>query len=122
MGCSCVPAFPVRPINPVASEVLHPLPIDLGEVRKLCEIEEANVAADLEGVCETRGKAVLAWAPTNTDPSTGAALRVTTSAGLEEVSPPSLRKCLLAYPNWERLGPSVVIRRRPVRMQGLGIS
>lgn len=122
MGCSCVPAFPVRPINPVASEVLHPLPIDLGEVRKLCKIEEANVGGDLEGVCETRWKTVLAWAPTNTDPSTGAALRVTTAAGLEEVSPLSLRKSLLAYPNWERLGPSVVIRRRPVRVQGLGIS
>lgn len=118
MGCSCVPAFPVSPTDLGITRVLHPLPIDSGEVGKLCEIEEANVLGDLESVCETRWKPVFHWAPTNTDPSTGAALRVTTSTGLEEKSPISLRKTRLAYPAWERLGPSVVIRRRPVRMQG----
>ena len=122
MGCSCVPAFPVRPIDPGITRVLHPLPIDFREVSELCEIEESHVGGDLEGVCETRGIPVLDWAPTNTDPSTGAALRVTTSAGLPEVCPTTLYKAVLAYPSWERLRPAVVIRRRPKRMQGLGIS
>lgn len=120
MSCSCVPVEPLISGDPGTSWVSHPLPIDIREVSKLCEIEEANVGSHFERVRETRGKPSLNWASANPEPSSAGTLRVTTSAGLEEKSPRSLKKLNLTYPRFELLGPSVVIRRRPVRMQFLG--
>ena len=122
MGFACVPAFPVDPTNPLVSGVLHPLPIDLREMRKLCEVEKSCVGADFEGICETRREAVLGRRPTDPQPSTGTPCLVTTSAGLEEKSPISLKKLNLSYPRFELLRPSVVISRRPKRMQGFDVS
>ena len=121
MGCSCVPAFPISPADPASSWISHPLPIDIGEVSKLCEIEQTNVGGHFECVRETRGKPRLNWTSTNPDPSSTGTLRVTTAAGIEEKAPTSLKKLNLSYPSWEVLSPSVVIRRRPVRMQFLGL-
>ena len=119
---SRVPAFPILPRNSAVGDIGHPIPIDFGEMRKLCELEESCVGADFEGICETPRKSLARFAPTDVEPSASGTLRVTTAAGVLEVSPPTLRKELLAYPLWERLSPTVVIRRRPKRMQGLGIT
>ena len=118
----CVPAFPVLPRNTAVGNVGHPVPIDLGEVRKLCELEQTRVGTHFECVRKPPRLAHPRSAPADKKPATTGVLRVTTAAGALEVSPPTLRKTLLAYPLWERLSPTVVIRRRPKRMQGLGIT
>lgn len=117
-----VPAFPILPRNSAVGDIGHPVPIDFGEMRKLCELEKSCVGADFEGICETPRKPLARFTPADVEPSASGTLRVTTATGALEVSPPTLYKAVLAYPLWERLGPAVVIRRRPKRMQGLGIT
>ena len=118
----CVPAFPVLPRNPAVGDIGHPVPIDLGEVSKLCELEQTRVGTHFECVRKPPRLAYPRLAPTDEKPFPTGVLRVTSTTGALEVSPPTLRKTLLAYPLWERLSPTVVIRRRPKRMQGLGIT
>ena len=122
MSCSCVPVFPPISTDTGIGGVFHPLPIDFGEVSKLSQIEQTNVGGHFECVRETRWIPRVIVGPADPDPITGAALRVTSAAGVDEDSPRTLRRDRLAYPAWERLGPSVVIRRRPQRMQGLDVS
>jgi len=119
MGNSCVPVFPPRSVNSFAIQRFHPVPIDLGEMRKLCEVEKSCSTADLEGVYETRCVPVFIGRTADPDPSASTALRMPSSTGLVEEDPPIRRNRLLTQPNWEVLSPSVVIRRRPKRMQGL---
>lgn len=119
MESSCVPAFPISTGNTLVRGVLHPVPLALSEVRKLCQIEQTRVGAHFECVrCPTR-EPILRNHPADPEPSASGTLRVTTAAGIQEDSPPTLRRLDLAYPLWERLSPTVVIRRRPKRMQGL---
>lgn len=122
MESSCVPAFPITSGNTVVGVVLHPVPVDLREVGKLCEIEKSCICTDFEGVCETRWIPIPGFRPADPEPSASGTLRVTTAAGIKEESPRSLKKLHLSYPNWELLGPAVVIRRRPKRVKRLDIS
>ena len=118
----CVPAFPILTGNSSISHVGHPVPIDLGEVSKLSELEQTRVGTHFECVRKTPRKSLPRCTPTDVEPAATGVLRVTSTTGALEESPPTLRKTLLAYPLWERLSPTVVIRRRPKRMQGLGFS
>ena len=122
MGSPCVPAFPVSSANSASRWTFHPLPIDLGEVRKLCKIEQAGVRSHLEPIRKSRRKSRHDRASANTDVISRAALRVPFSAGVtsEVVTPHAVDS--LRHPDWEVLRPSVVIRRRPQRMQLLGLT
>ena len=122
MGFACVPVFPPIPTDPFSGPGTHPIPVAISEVSQLCEIEQTRVGSHFECVRETRWIPRVIVGPADPDPITGAALRVTSAAGVDEKSPRTLRRDRLAYPAWERLGPSVVIRRRPQRMQGLDVS
>ena len=119
---SCVPAFPILPRNSAVGDIGHPVPVDFGEVRKLSELEQTRVGTHFECVRKPPRKSITRFAPADVEPSPTGVLLVTTAAGLPEVSPPTLFKARLAYPLWERLSPTVVIRRRPKRVQGLGIT
>ena len=119
---SRVPAFPISPSNPFSGPGAHPIPIALGEVRKLCEIEKSCVGADFESICETSREPLHLVSPAEPDPITAGALRVPPSSGIsgQDVLPRVLDG--LRYPLFELLSPSVVIRRRPKRVQSLGIT
>ena len=119
---SRVPAFPILTGNSSISHVGHPVPIDLGEVSKLSELEQTRVGTHFECVRKTPRLAHPRSAPADEKPAPTGVLGVTSTTGALEISPPTLRKTLLAYPLWERLSPTVVIRRRPKRVQGLGLS
>ena len=122
MESSCVPVFPISSGNTLVGVVLHPLPIDFREVSKLSEIEQTRVGAHFECIRETRGEPVFGRRATDPEPTTTGTLRVTSTTGAEEISPLSLKRLDLTHPDWELLGPSVVIRRRPKRMQGLRLA
>lgn len=116
MGNSCVPVFPNVPRDPFPGPGTHPVPIALGEVSKLSEIEQTRVGSHFECVRETRWEPRHFMGPADPDPIAGTALRVTLSPGVLEHGPTGLRVKEIAYPNWEFLGPAVVIRRRPKRV------
>ena len=122
MESSCVPAFPISSGHTLVRGVLHPLPIDVGEVRKLCEIEQTRVGSHFECVRETRGEPVFGRRSTDTQPATRTALGMTSPTGVNSEEPPSLFDLGLERPLWEILKPSVVVRRRPERMQFLGLT
>ncbi len=122
MGNSCVPVEPTRSVNSFAIQRFHPVPIDLCEMRKLCEVEQSCSVADFEGVCETRCVPVFVGRTADPDPSSTAALRVSPTAGVIENRLPSRSNEGLSYPLFEIIGPSVVIRRRPHRVQSLGVT
>ena len=119
MSCSCVPVGPALSADPFSVEGFHPLPIDLGEVSKLCQIEQTNVAGHFECVRKTRRVPLLLGRPANTDAAARAALGVTPAAGVKSELPTSLFELGLKAPLFELLRPAVVIRRRPKRVQGL---
>ncbi len=122
MGCFCVPAFPIRPADPSAIWISEPLPIDIGEVSKLCEIEQTRIGSHFECVRETRRKPVLNWSSTDPVPSAAGALRVPPATGLTNEFATVLYESRLTHPAWEVLSPAVVVRRRPVRVQRLDVS
>ena len=122
MECSCVPAFPISSAHFLVAGVLEPVPIAFGEVRKLSEIEQTRVGSHFECVRETRGVSIPRRRAADPEPFAAGTLRVTTATGIQEVSPLSLRRLNLTRPDWELLSPSVVIRRRPKRMQGLRLA
>ena len=122
MSYSCVPAFPIRPIDSGVGGVLHPLPVALGEMRKLCEVEQSCVGADFESICETRRIPIPGSGSTNPHPPSSGALGMPSSTGGIEERVPIAYSQRLTYPLWELLSPSVVIRRRPKRVQGLRIT
>ena len=122
MGVSCVPVEPTLSTDPTGSWSFHPLPIDVGEVSKLSEIEQTRVFGHFEAVRETRRKATGGRASANPDVITGTALRVTLSPGVVSELPPSLYELGLKAPLFELLRPSVVVRRRPKRMKLLGLA
>ena len=119
MSCSCVPVFPPISTDPFSVQGFHPLPIDVGEVSKLCQIEQTNVAGHFECVRETRRETLFLGRPANTNSAARAALGVTPAAGVQSELPRSLYELGLKRPLFELLRPAVVIRRRPERMQFL---
>ena len=122
MESSCVPVFPFSSGDFLVAGVLHPLPIDFGEVSKLSEIEQTRVGSHFECVRETRGEPVFGRRSTDTQPATTGTLRVTSTAGVITESPASLYELGLKAPLFELLRPSVVVRRRPKRMKLLGLA
>ena len=119
MSCSCVPVGPALSADPFSIEGFHPLPIDIGEVSKLCQIEQTNVAGHFECVRETRRETLLLGGAANTKAAARAALGVTPAAGVQSVVTTSLYELGLKRPLFELLRPAVVVRRRPERMQFL---
>ena len=119
MSCSCVPVGPALSADPFSVEGFHPLPIDFGEVSKLCQIEQTNVAGHFECVRETSRESRLRSRSANPEPASGGALRVASSAGIKSELPRSLYELGLKAPLFELLRPAVVVRRRPKRMQFL---
>ena len=122
MESSCVPVGPTFSGDFLVAGVLKPVPIAFGEVRKLCQIEQTRVGSHFECVRETRGISIEGMGPADPQPFAAGTLRVTSAAGISEESPLSLKRVNLAHPDWEVLSPSVVIRRRPKRMQGLRLT
>ena len=122
MSCSCVPVFPPISTDPGIGGVFHPLPIDFGEVSKLSQIEQTNVGGHFECVRETSGESRLGRRSANPEPAARRALGVPPSAGVKSELPRSLYELGLKAPLFEILRPAVVIRRRPKRMQFLGIA
>ena len=117
---SLVPALPILPRNSAVGDIGHPVPVDFGEVSKLSELEQTRVGTHFECVRKPPRKSRARFTPADVEPSATGVLLVTTAAGLPEVSPPTLFKARLTDPLWERLSPTVVIRRRPKRVKRFG--
>ena len=122
MKISCVPVFPIGATDTGVISGGHPLPIDLGEMRKLCELEKSCIGADFESICETRRIPIPGSGSTNPHPSATGALGMPPSTGRTEKLVPIAYSQRLTYPLWKLLSPSVVIRRRPKRVQGFRIT
>ena len=122
MGVSCVPVEPTLSTDPTGSWSFHPLPIDVGEVSKLSQIEKTRIGSHFEPVRETRWKSTGERAPANPYVIPGTALRVPPSSGIHAKPSTSLFELGLKAPLFELLRPSVVVRRRPKRVQFLGVS
>ena len=73
---SRVPVFPLSPLDPFSGPGTHPIPIAIGEMRKLCEVEQSCVGADFESICETGRKPLHLMRSADPDPITTGALRV----------------------------------------------
>ena len=96
-------------------QVFHPVPIALGEICKLCQIDHPHGVGDRELVGQTPRIAASALAPANANPLSAvgdSAARTVRGSG-EFVS--ALLVKSLRRPDFELLRPSVVIRRRPKR-------
>jgi hypothetical protein len=93
----------------------HPIPIALGEVSKLCQIDGSAGVGDSESVGETGRISVVGFAATNSEPfpTTTVVSGIAVRELVHEV--PTLLKTPIRYPAFEFLRPSVVIRRRPQR-------
>ena len=113
-ACQVKP-MPVITRKTFARQVFHPVPVALGEICKLCEIDGSAGVGDLESVSESCRMAMAGFAPTDTP---GLASSVGSSAGkLARVIelPPVFDVRHPRAPKFEVLKPSVVIRRRPQR-------
>ena len=98
----------------------HPIPISLGEVSKLCDIESSARVGDGEPVGETGRISVSGIGATNSEPfPTSTVISGVTGRHLMD-QVPALLKTAIRYPAFEYLRPSVVIRRRPQRPNPTG--
>ena len=122
MSCSCVPAFPIGPTHTGIRRVFEPVPIAFGEVSKLSEIEQPRIGTHFECVRKTRWGSTSGFRPANPESLPATALGVTSSPRIYPKNPVSLFELGLKAPLFELLSPSVVIRRRPQRMQGLRVT
>ena len=99
---------------------IQPVPVDVSEVSKLCQISEATIRADLELVCETRRHPRCLWRPANAVTPSGLTKHFASATGITNEGPVANHLNGLRRPRFELLRPSVVIRRRPQRDQILG--
>jgi hypothetical protein len=116
MGCSCKPLFPASSINSFPIEGFHPVPIDFGEVSKLSQVEQTRVGTHFECIRETRCVPAFDRRSGDAKPFSAHALGMPPSAGIVKEPVTAVVINPLTYPNWELIGPAVVIRRRPKRM------
>lgn len=107
--------MPVISRNTFPRQVFHPVPIALGEICKLCEIDGSAGVGDLDLIGQSCRVALSGLAPTDTQrrgssgsASSGQMSRVVVLDSLNDVRLPRA-------PLWEVIKPSVVIRRRPQR-------
>ena len=98
----------------------HPIPISLGEVSKLCEIESSARVGDGEPVGETGRISVKGFAATNSEPFPTTTVVFGVTGGTLEEDASVLRVSAIRPPDFEYLRPSVVIRRRPQRPNPTG--
>lgn len=101
--------------NSLSGEAFHPIPIALGEVSKLCEIEHSHRIRDGELVGETGRVTACRRAARNPDPLTTTTVVLGVPGGQLKTGVSTLLKTAIRYPAFEVLRPSVVIRRRPHR-------
>ena len=101
--------------NPVSSEVFHPVPIALGEICKLCEINGSAGIRDRELVGQTCRVPASAFGPANAYPLSAGRGSARRSARSTHKSAAALFVKRLRRPDFELLRPAVVIRRRPQR-------
>jgi len=92
----------------------HPVPIALGEVSDLAEIEQATGTRNLELIGLPSGMSPGALSSTNPVSPPGFAEHLPPT-GLHEKRIPAFLVNDLRRPAFELLSPSVVIRRRPQR-------
>jgi hypothetical protein len=110
-----VKPMPVITRKTFARQVFHPVPIALGEICKLCQIDGSAGIGDLEPVSESCRVAMAGLRTTDTP---ALASPGCTSAGKSScvvVLDPVFDVRLPRAPKWEVIKPSVVIRRRPQR-------
>ncbi len=96
-------------------EIFHPVPIALGEMRKLCDINSSHGIRNRELIGQSCRRAVSRRASTDTQtlPTVGDTSAFTPRV-MNELH--SLKAgCDARRPDFELLRPSVVIRRRPKR-------
>ena len=91
------------------------MPIALGEVRKLCQIDQSDRVGNSEPVGETGRIPVKGVAATNSEPSPTTTVVLGVPRRALEEGHSVLLKTAIRYPAFERLSPGVVIRRRPQR-------
>ena len=107
--------FPPVTSHTLAGWAFHPVPVALGEVSYLAQVEQATVTRDLEGVGLSSGVAVrrgIATHPVSPPPLT----EHLPPAGSDDPSAIGrFTRCRAKPPRWELLRPAVVIRRRPQR-------
>ncbi len=101
--------------NPSTRSIFHPVPIDLGEIRKLCEIDHSDSGRDRELIGQTCRVPLSRLAPANPDPRASTGLPSGDEIWGVSKRPTVLDVGDLRPPLFELLRPSVVIRRRPQR-------
>ena len=112
-GARLIDLLPMSTTKPFAIECFHPVPIDLGEVRKLCQIDGSARIRRFELIGQTCR--ISAPRLTSRYPKPCPAFGVTAPSAVghlvQGVSAVVSRE--LRPPKFELLRPSVVIRRRP---------
>ena len=107
--------MPVITRNSFARQVFHPVPIALGEICKLCQIDGSAGVGDLDLIGESCRVALGGLAPTDTQgsgsPGSSSSGQVACVVVLDSLDHVRLPRA----PLWEVIKPSVVIRRRPQR-------
>ena len=110
-----VPRFPSLLADSLPPGAFHPVPIALGEVGKLCEMEQSCVPADLELIGQTGRVAVTGGTPADAVLPSPLTEHLSLAARVHHKGVVPFRSNGLRRPLWELLRPSVVIRRRPQR-------
>jgi hypothetical protein len=101
--------------KPLPRKIFHPVPIALGEIRKLCQIDGSARPGDFELIGETCRIPRFPRAATDTQALPADGMTPALTLGHHAKRIPALRELRLRPPNFELLRPSVVIRRRPQR-------
>ena len=115
-GVTCsVDLSPMFPRNSLPRQIFHPVPIALGEICKLCQIDGSARVRDRELVGQTCRIPLTGFTPRNSNPFATSRSTAPGSIGAiaELITTGSSHR--LRSPDFELLRPSVVIRRRPKR-------
>ena len=120
-GVACsVDLSPMFPRNSLPRQIFHPVPIALGEICKLCQIDGSAGIRDSELVGQTCRIPVPGFAPTDTQALTAVTPVPTFAVRALEVLEVPVAVPAIRPPAFELLSPSVVIRRRPQRPNPTG--
>ena len=120
MASCFVNRFPPVTRYALSAWARHPVPFALGEVRKLCVIDEPTRVGHRELIGFAAGIAESGNASTDTPTLPTACGTSALAAGLLKERVPVLLISAIRYPAFERLSPGVVIRRRPQRLHPSG--
>ena len=106
---------PPVPSNALTEWTRHPVPVDVGQICHLADIEERAATRDLELIGEPSWIAAGFRRPTNTKPHTALAKHLALAARVLEERVPAARPCRLRAPRFKVTSPSVVVCRGPQR-------